>query len=352
MNRSSGMVIFSSGYTICFVAILCCMHIKYDARELRQDLLISPEIYPEKQEVAEPIQYVLMNPIKKDYMIDLAEKPQQPNILIASLPTNEPLVQNNPANRKISGLDARKIVAMHLDESTGTNVGAFSIHDETLSDVTKPETKLETPQLVEADSQSNNGWGVFGLIGQTVRQNPFSLASSSKSVSSNTSANANDCAEMSNTSFHQPDSHVSFGSNALAAEPFAPHISIANDPALIELRDSIRILNRINVEPDVIQTIEEQLEQIAEHGSLDAGLCEACLYRILDQSERLPASEFDEDSRLIESIRGQVIEQINNWIDQLNGMMPEDQEPQREMDEMDYQRLNTALKSFLFGKLF
>ena len=323
------------------------MHIKYDARELRQDQLISPDLQPAEKEVAEPIQYVLMNPIKPDYEINLAKTNQQPNILIATLPTEEEFAQQQigAGSRKISGRDAQKIVAMHLDETPldETHKASIDINDANIPEPAQPATRLQTPQLVEAESIGSGPWGFFGLIGQSVRKNPFSLASSRP---------ASDCAEFSNANFKQPGNRNGSGVSTRIVEPRAPHVSIANDPALIELRDAVRILKQIDVDSEIIREIEEQLEHIAENGSLDEGLCEACLYRILDQTEKLPASQFDEDSRLIESIRGRVIDQINGWIDQLNGLLPEEQEPQRKLDEMDYQRLNTALQSFMRGRFF
>lgn len=303
MNRFSGIAIFSSAYAICVITIVCCLHIKYDARELRRDRLVSPAVLDLAAKHPKPIHYVVMNPLKMDAPGELQRPARQPNILVAVLPaSDEEQVSERPA--------------------ISTPV---ALQQPILS---RPELSLG-----EAWSHLTNSLGAS----PTLSAAPFSLASRSTPV-------VGDRPEF--RSIPKRLSRLTPYPNRAAAKIVptpAPHVVVAGDRRGRErIARMVDYLQQIQVDSDVIANVQAELQGLASHGALDAALCESALYRILDQMGRLPTAEpVDEDQRLIEAVKREVERQIHQWLDQMNGMEPIESEP-FPAEAIDIQVLNIA----------
>lgn len=275
MDRFSGIAIFSSGYAVCIMAVICLLQIKYDAQELQQDQLVSPEIKFLDSEAPAPIQYVLMNPIKKDYPIQLEKVSRPPNVLVAVLPSEESL--------------ARLETPAKLQAPT-----------------------LQTSQLAKREIPSLNPWSWFSSdLPKT--GGPFSLTSSGRALG-----------PISTAATKRKDPLIV--PRKVPGLPPEPHVLIANDDqGLNSIRQSISFLSLVDWDPDFIQTFNRHLDELAENGSMDASLCESTIFQMLNQIETLngtldPANP--EDRRLIDSTRDEVNRILNSWIDLLNGTLP------------------------------
>lgn len=336
MNRSSGMVIFSSAYALCIVVIVCCLHIKHDVRELRQDELISPAVNQLRPTGSrEPVRYVLMNPIKPKFDVQLAQRNQEPNILVATLPSEEIAVKEtpHPTSRKLTIAAAEQVVSHSFDSSW---MGMEDLVAEAKEAKAEALAKVAMLDLLLAPNNEDFRPQAVAQAKSAANSSPFSLASSTRSRK-RPAGNSLAAARPSKVS------------NEMTVEP---HVLIANDDeAFANLKAGIQFLSHIGYDSFVLESLENHIDELSDNGSLDSGNCEATLYRFLVDVEQLQEFSNAEDGRLIESIRQQMIHQINRWIDQLNGVEPS--QPELEEDaEIGFQKWNTALRTLIWHDLF
>ncbi|MEC9094248.1 MAG: hypothetical protein VX438_16175 [Planctomycetota bacterium] len=284
MNRSSGILIFASVYSVCMLVILCLLQIKYDVRKLQNNQLISPKLQCLEQETPST-HYVVMNPIKLHYPVNLDPRDSKPNILIATLPA-----------KQVSGsakLKHRRVAKSQLQNAEFRNW--LSVAWKTLKDF---------PQAVAS-----------------VKFPAFSSATHTPRVSKINHLKPTETAKptIKNASFKK--TLVLPGESPEPISP-EPHVLVANDfDAIQNLKTNVKWLSNIRVKPKALSKIQQALQELGDQGSLDAGICEAALYRMLTGANSLAlAYENAEDSRLLDDVKAQIQSSVNRWIDLLNGV--------------------------------
>lgn len=335
MNRSSGIVIFSTAYSLCLFAIICCLQIKYDAGAIQNDKLIVPMLKSLTVTPKPKVQYVLMNPVTEEFPVQLAKPSREPSILIASLPAPEALASNN------------------VDTSlTAEPKGAA---------LAKPNFSQVDPapaEFVDTKQQGLGAWKFFNKVGEQIADSSFSLASNVR-FDSKDWIDPIDLQKETKVPAIEPVENASLTRLMNANDPILansnlePHLIIANDDeSILLIIENLDYLSIIQHQPNTIDNIKLELAELSENGSMDASLCETSLYRILAELDSLEATSSDEDARLIESVKSKIRLQIDNWLDLLNGVNNDTPAFEPVSEEIDYEKLNTAIRSLLWKRMF
>ena len=281
------------------------------------------------------VKYVLMNPVTEEFPVQLARPSREPSILIASLPAPEAFVSNN------------------VDTSlTAEPKGAV---------LAKPDfsqVNSAPAEFVDTKQQGLGAWKFFNKVGEQIAGTSFSLASNvsfeSKEwiepIDLNKESKVPAIEQVENASLTRL---MSSNDPYSASSNLEPHLIIANDDeAIYSIIENLDYLSIIQHQPNTIDNIKSELAELSENGSMDASLCETSLYRILAELDSLLVTKSDEDARLIEAVKSKIRLQIDSWLDLLNGVNSDMPTFEPVSEEIDYEKLNTAIRSLLWKRIF
>lgn len=325
MNRSSGLLIFSSAYVVCMLALFCLLQVKYDSRSILNDRLVVPTIAPELLVTKEPVHYVVMNPIRKDYPVRIARTHHEPNILIATIV--DPVLARQEAQREkelrklaASGPLARlasRVAAAESLPATEPAPGSVPLFDHLRQKMSAPRTRLVSGRDARKSGQVASHRRVIILP-----------------------------------------------RNPAAVSMIEPHLLVANDhDGILNIQSALDGIRPVPGTHELINRINDNLMQLIDSGMLDSGMCESCLYRIsglayeirndLLQADKSLGVPNGENSRLADHWCEQIDAQVQAWIDRLNGT---DEGTNRVLEDMDLRtgndRLKMAVRAVMSLRLF
>ena len=344
MNRSSGITIFSSAFTICILAIACLLQVKYDVGSLQNGPLVIPRVQIQLGERPEPVQYVVMNPLQEDFPIRLERTPAGPNILFATLPAeSDAVVGGQSDTAEISIRLVRKPAPPNILIAT---LPAEADPEKTRQQVQSRVEQREAVREPVAWGGEIHPWNLLISLGEELARRG-APATVDPSLYQPVSL-ATPIVPGINNSRGQLELPTEAVSGALE-----PHLLVVSDyVGQKQLLEELFSLSGCGFEESAIEPVRNQLLEISDRGVLDASLLEGSLYRILDQLERLHGDRQDpENLRLLESVKSVIRRKVNHWIDQLNGLQDSEATDLPRQD-LDFQKIHTAIRSLLEKRLF
>lgn len=370
MDRSSGILIFSSAYIICILAIICLLQIKYDKSHFQSAELFTPATEQLGSLPTKPRLYVVRNPIKPDYPIENLRRERLPNVLVATLPA-----ENKAFKRMV-----QKATVGVLKNTPEQQI--VTLPNSLVSKTTAPRKPLVNSHPELPVQTQPGAWYLFSELDRYL---PFSFSNGSRQSADPVSVKLQQ-PELLSTSQNQPPmpSLMKMGSPRITpvreagfkrplslpadfvgaghhSAPMEPHLVIAHDSHNhARIHDSLQHLLQTSVDSALIHPIQDELNEVIDNGPLDSSLCEAALYRILDQIAQLKLAERNaEDHRLLIDVKAELSLIIHHWIDLLNGIETPVSDSDRIPDEspvqlesVDFQKLNIAIQSLIIKRFF
>lgn len=308
-THSSGVPMFLGIYLVCLMLIGCLFLLKYDATRIRSADLVVPG-----KKVFKParkrIRLVQMNPLKRFETKKLLRPSLAPNMFVAVLPPAE--------KNALASFAAEQIGAWRLLLDFGQTVSTFSFPIIPEQGWVTKSSKFEVEEsFVNLDDQK------------------FQSASFSRSIV------------------------LPKAEPVSVFETLEPNVLIAND---FETKQSIKteidLLNQIGVDPDILVSIQDELDNVWETAAYDSGDAEASLYRILIDVHNLSlTNDFEamvgnaEDDRALDSAKVRISSAVYQWIEILNGDTNTSLDS-LQIPEIDFRKLNTAIRSMFRGSWF